>query len=200
MSKLIETIPLFPLSSVLLPGGRLPLQIFEPRYLDLISECLKQDSGFGVLWLREGAEVITEKETTHRFATAGCYARVVDWDQLSNGLLGVTIEGEKRFRLISSEQGADKRYRAEVEWLPVDPVIAIPDDADELKRLLFVLMEHPHVARLNIDSNINDVGRLSYVLAQLLPIDESIKFDLLVETAPLRRLELLIDLLDRMAE
>ena len=59
-----EELPLFPLSAVLLPGGRLPLQIFEPRYLDLVSHCMKTDSGFGIVRITSGHEVIIAQGTT----------------------------------------------------------------------------------------------------------------------------------------
>ncbi|WP_101757630.1 LON peptidase substrate-binding domain-containing protein [Oceanicoccus sp. KOV_DT_Chl] len=94
----MATIPLFPLGSVLFPQGRMSLQIFEPRYLDLVSRCLKDDSGFGVVWLRQGREVHKpEQAVDPRFAQVGCYATIVDWDSLPNGLLGITIEGNKNF-------------------------------------------------------------------------------------------------------
>ncbi|MGB4247606.1 MAG: LON peptidase substrate-binding domain-containing protein, partial [Pseudohongiellaceae bacterium] len=79
-----ETIALFPLKSVLFPGGRLPLQIFEQRYLNLVSHALKTDTGFGVCLLKDGDEVakVGVKQQVHR---VGTYAKVVDWDQLPNG-------------------------------------------------------------------------------------------------------------------
>ncbi|MBL4827474.1 MAG: LON peptidase substrate-binding domain-containing protein [Spongiibacteraceae bacterium] len=112
------TIPLFPLSAVLLPHGRMPLQIFEPRYLDLVSECLKTDTGFGVVWLSQGSEVLTkptQNSVNGTYANIGTYAKIVDWDKLSNGLLGITVEGEKKFRLLSSQKKSKSstcsRYR-----------------------------------------------------------------------------------------
>jgi Lon protease-like protein len=80
---------------VLFPGGPLPLRIFEARYLDMISRCLKTDTPFGVLLIRDGDE--TGAARTH---TVGTLARIVDWYQGSDGLLGVTAAGEQRFRLL----------------------------------------------------------------------------------------------------
>ncbi|MEM9207821.1 MAG: LON peptidase substrate-binding domain-containing protein, partial [Pseudomonadota bacterium] len=96
------TCPLFPLRTVLYPGGPLPLRIFEARYLDMISNCLKTESPFGVLLIREGAE--TGPASTYE---VGTLARITDWYQGSDGLLGVTAIGERRFRLLSAERQAD---------------------------------------------------------------------------------------------
>jgi len=95
-------IPLFPLNTVLFPGGPLPLRIFEARYVDMVSSCLKEDSPFGVLLIRDGGE--TGNATTHEIGTL---ARIVDWYQGSDGLLGVTAVGEQRFRLLSSHRQDD---------------------------------------------------------------------------------------------
>jgi Lon protease-like protein len=94
--------PLFPLNTVLFPDGPLPLRIFEPRYLDMISGCMKQDKPFGVLLIKDGHEA--GPATTH---SVGTLARVTDWYQGSDGLLGITAIGTERFRLQSVEQQSD---------------------------------------------------------------------------------------------
>jgi uncharacterized protein len=197
-----QTIPLFPLGSVLLPRGRMPLQIFEPRYLDMISECMKTDTGFGVVWLSQGREVISASPAPavkNKFSSLGTYAKIVDWDSLPNGLLGITIEGEKKFRLLSSQQKPNQQYIADIEWLEDEPLVALPREAQELQALLKQLLEHPHVARLNISADITDVTHLACLLTQLLPIAERIKFDLLSMTDPMHRLEQLVELLDNLS-
>lgn len=92
-------IPLFPLNTVLLPGGILPLQLFEPRYLDMAAKCLKTDSAFGVVLIKQGSEAGTPTTT---FDT-GTTARIKDWDQLDNGMLGVQCCGEKIFVIQHTE-------------------------------------------------------------------------------------------------
>jgi Lon protease-like protein len=175
----------------------MPLQIFEPRYLDLVSDCLKNDQGFGVVWLREGREVYkADAEVNPRLAQIGTYARVVDWDSLSNGLLGITIEGSRKFRLVSSFQQANHLHMAEVEWLESEPVIELTPQAIDMKVLLAQLLEHPHVERLKLSGEVNDVASLGYLLAQFLPIEEAKKFDLLASNDPVSRLELLAKLLE----
>ena len=108
-------IPLFPLGSVLFPRGRMPLQIFEQRYLDLVRDCLKEDSGFGIAWIAAGAEVAHPGAGQPNLGEIGCYARIVDWDSLPNGLLGITIEGGERFRLSSARAEPNSLVMGEVE-------------------------------------------------------------------------------------
>lgn len=202
----METIPLFPLSSVLLPGARMPLQIVEPRYLDLVSHCMKYDGGFGVVLLREeGTGVQYQEFEAHlsqdvRLSELGTYARIVNWDALSNGNLGITIQGERKFRLLESKVEANQLHRGEVEWLAPEPYEPLPEGALELKGLLRQLTEHPHVAALQINPDIEDTATLGCVLTQLLPINEVIKFQLLAMDEPLLRLEHIMKLLDDMSQ
>jgi Lon protease-like protein len=95
----VTELPLFPLSAVLLPGGRMPLQIFEQRYLDLVRESMRNDSPFGMIWIRRGSEVARRGRAAPELGDYGTCARIVDWDQLPNGLLGITIAGGERFDL-----------------------------------------------------------------------------------------------------
>jgi len=97
----LETIPLFPLNSILFPKGRISLQIFESRYVDMIRQCLKDGTGFGVVLIEAGSEVASkgQKLDIHRIGT---YSTVVDWNQLPNGLLGITVEGQTTFKIVES--------------------------------------------------------------------------------------------------
>jgi Lon protease-like protein len=197
----MPSIPLFPLRAVLFPHGRVSLQIFEARYLDMISHCLKTESGFGVMWLKEGSDVESESEdqsSPSRLAHIGSYASVVDWQQLPNGLLGVTIVGSKKFRLVSSEQQKNRLYIGDVEWLPDEPNVALPVTVLELKELLASLLEHPQLAALNISPVIDDVSTLSCLLAQLLPVPESVKFALLLLDDPMERVERIMHLVEEL--
>jgi Lon protease-like protein len=194
-------LPLFPLGAVLLPGGRMPLRVFEPRYVDLIGDCMKQGSEFGVVWIREGSEVVSAPETAMpKLAQLGTAARIVDWDALPGGLLGVTIEGTRKFRLLSTTQQANFLVVGEVDWLPDETAIELPDYALELRRMLEQLMLHPQIAALNLALDGLDTGRLTHLVAQLLPIPQAQKFGLLAEADPLRRLDQLLALLDQFSE
>ena len=198
----MDTIALFPLSTVLLPGGRMRLQIFEPRYLDLVSRCLKgEQQGFGVVWLRQGKEVYKqETDADNRLSQVGTMARIVDWDSLPNGLLGITIEGDKKFRLVSSFQQPDHLNMAEVEWVAAEPQIALPEQSDELTALLSQLLQHPHLARMELSAEVADVSTLSFLLTQLLPFPEETKFQLLAMSDPVARLQCVTELLDEFSQ
>jgi len=114
--------PLFPLDTVLFPGCVLDLQIFEARYLDMLTACMKRGEGFGVVGLVEGREVGVAAE---RFAEIGCEALIRDWQQQPNGLLGLRVEGGRRFKVVRSQVQRDQLTLAEVEWLDA------PSDAIE---------------------------------------------------------------------
>jgi Lon protease-like protein len=191
-------IPLFPLGSVLLPGGRMPLQIFERRYLDLVRDCLKQDVGFGQVWICQGAEVVQAGARELQLGTVGTYARIVDWDSLPNGLLGVTIEGQERFRLNATSVRDDGLLIGQVEMEPPRPACELDERWSSLLDVLTNLEQHPHVKRLGIHADHGDGWQVASVLVQLLPVDEALKYELLAIDDLESFLERLDQLLDQL--
>ncbi len=171
-------IPLFPLSSVLYSGGRMSLQIFEQRYLDLVRQCMKDESGFGLIWITEGAEVAQPGTDHPHLAQYGCYARIVDWDSLPNNLLGITIEGGERFKLSSARSADNQLVMGEVEMEPARSAEPMREEWDSLLDVLRSLEEHPHVKRLGVKADHSDAWQVGNVLAQLLPVEERIKYHL----------------------
>jgi uncharacterized protein len=127
----VLTVPLFPLQTVLFPGGKLGLKIFEQRYLDMAAACLKEQSPFGVCLLAEGQEV-GQPAVPHR---VGTLATIISWDMPQLGLLNVTLRGGARFRINDYAAGEDKLLTGEVELLPGDDV-RLPDEFAPLVRLL----------------------------------------------------------------
>jgi Lon protease-like protein len=175
----MSELQLFPLSSVLLPFGRMPLQIFEPRYIDLVRDSMKTDSPFGLVWIRRGAEVAERGRASPELGDFGTYARIVDWDQLANGLLGITIQGQGRFELMETSTAANGLVIGQVEELPVPPPVAVAESQLSLVDVLRSLEVHPHIQRMNLQVDYNDAWQVAYTLAQLLPLDESLKYELL---------------------
>lgn len=175
----MSELPLFPLSGVLLPFGRMPLQIFEPRYLDLVRDCMKSSSPFGVVWIRRGAEVAQRGRAAPELGDYGTCARIVDWDQLPNGLLGIIIEGTQRFELMETHTRANGLAVGQVELQP--PVTPAPLAAEWLSLLdvLRSLESHPQVLRMKLRVDYNDAWQVGYTLTQLLPLEESLKYELL---------------------
>ena len=172
-------IALFPLSSVLLPSGRFPLQIFEQRYLDLVARCMRENQGFGVAWLRQGSEISGGSLETPNLGDYGTYARIVDWDQLANGLLGITIEGQHRFDIESTWREPDGLIKAKVVVHDAPQLAPLPDDQVGLAEVLTGLLRHPQIKQLNLQSDAADAWRVCWQLTQLLPFDETIKYELL---------------------
>ena len=125
-------IPLFPLGTVLFSGGVLPLRIFEPRYLSMIGNCMRDDAGFGVVLITEGREA----GTAARFHDVGTLARIEDFDRLEDGHLGITCRGERRFRVIEHGIQEDHLITADVEFLAEQVAPPLPDSYPEMKRFL----------------------------------------------------------------
>lgn len=177
--------PLFPLNSVLCPGGRIPLQLFEPRYLDMLSECMKADRGFVVVLIKEGDEVGGECE----FYSIGTYVHLVDFQKLENGLLGITVEAESKVLVTDYSQGSDGLYCGEIEHLMQESSIALPDEYLELATLLDQLVKHPVVKALNMSIDYSDGRQVGWRLTELLPLAKKEKQFLLELSDPLYRLK-----------
>lgn len=180
-------IPLFPLHTVLFPGGVLPLRIFEARYLDMISRCLRDSSGFGICLIAAGAEV-GEAAEVHR---VGTLARIIDWSALPGGLLGVTVEGERRFRVLRSEVRPDRLRVAEVELLDEPEPGRLPQGYAFLAELLGRLLDELGGIYAQRPRRPAETGWVVGRLMELLPLDLELKQHCLELDDPLRRLAVL---------
>lgn len=184
-------IPLFPLHTVLFPGGPLPLRVFEARYLDMISGCMKSDSGFGVVQIREGREV---GEAALSCET-GTLARITDWHMRHDGLLGVTVTGQQRFRIASVKVEPSQLSVARVELLPEEAELELPDEYLPLVDILRKIIDQVH-HYAEMPRKYGDAGWVSYRLAELLPIGMEKKQLILEMDDPLQRLAYLFDTLE----
>lgn len=191
---MLTEIALFPLSSVLMPQARLPLQIFEQRYLDLVARCMRENEGFGVVWLKQGSEVSGGSLDVPNISELGTYGLIVDWDQLPNGLLGITIEGRQRFSVDALWRESDGLIKARVAMQPSIEPAPLPDQYAGLADVLRGLLRHPQIKRLNLSVQHQDGWTVGYQLAQLLPLEESIKHALL----GIDSLQQLLEELDRL--
>lgn len=188
-------LPLFPLNTVLFPGCVLDLQIFEPRYLDMIGRSMKQGTGFGVVCLMEGTEV-GDGEVEH--APLGCEALVVDFNKQSNGLLGIRVVGGRRFTVNSTEVQQDQLIMGDVDFLQEHPDGPLSSDEDDLLALLTALAEHPMVAALNMVDGGRTQQSLANHLGYLLPFLNGDKLRLLYLDDPRDRLDEIQTLLDEL--
>ncbi|MFJ4087099.1 LON peptidase substrate-binding domain-containing protein [Pseudomonas psychrophila] len=187
------TLPLFPLKTVLFPGCVLDLQIFEARYLDMIARCMKQGTGFGVVCILYGREVGNAPQD---IAGIGCEALIRDFQRQDNGLLGIRVEGGRRFEVLSTELQRDQLLVAQVEWLSEIPEQPLQDEDQDLLALLKALAEHPMVAALSMNTEVAGQQSLANQLAYLLPFAEADKIELLQVDDPQQRLDGIQVLLD----
>ena len=133
----LEQAALFPLNVVLFPGGLLPLRIFEPRYQRMVSECLRRDEAFAVAAIIDGPEAGGVAIT----ARIGTLARIIDWEQMEDGLLGLLCEGEQSVALGEISVEEDRLLRAEIRRLPLTEPAPLPDDLAWLGELLDELLQ-----------------------------------------------------------
>jgi Lon protease-like protein len=169
------SIPLFPLNTVLVPGARLPLRIFERRYLDMVSACLRKETPFGVVLIREGMEV---GEAARSFDT-GTLAHIVDWDTLSDGLLGITARGGERFSIRRRTVEDNQLLTAEVEVIPSQPAESLSRRFHSLAALAGRLIAELNVLPQGAAPRLDDAVWVSWRLAELLPLSLAEKQTLL---------------------
>ncbi len=190
-------LPLFPLDTVLFPGCMLDLQIFEARYLDMISRCLKAGHGFGVVHIIEGSEVGTAAKL---FARTGCEALIRDWQQRPNGLLGIRVEGGRRFDVGVSEVQPDQLTLAEIDWRDEPEELPLTEQHAELAILREALGQHPMIEALGMGGAARGQRSLANQLAYLLPFQSEQKLELLRLDDPLIQLERIQLLLEQLQE
>lgn len=170
---------LFPLNTVLFPGSILPLKIFEQRYLNLVKDCMKQETGFVVILISAGKEV----GATPKIFCTGCYVEIIDWQSLPDGLLGITIEAKHRVQLTKSSVKDDGLLVAEATPLKttLDENFILPPSFKPLTDTLKQLLEHPFAQQYKNKIDFNNAAQICYRLAELLPINNKQK-QLLLET------------------
>jgi Lon protease-like protein len=181
----VTELPLFPLNTVLFPGGLLPLRIFEPRYVDMVGRCMREGSPFGVVLIRSGAEVGAAAET----AQVGTSARIVDFNKQPDGLLGITCQGEHKLRVLQRSQRPDGLYVGEIEYLASEPTMDLPTEFQTLADLLSKVLPALGEPYASMPCNYADASWVGCRLAEVLPLSPSDKLNLLELEDPLTRLQ-----------
>lgn len=181
-----ETVPLFPLGTVLFPGMRLPLRIFEPRYMDMAKACLKHDTAFGVCLIREGEEVGAPAVPE----PVGCLARIREWDMAQLGILQVRAEGLERFRITRTETAPSGLLLGRVERIAPDAPASAPElaaCADFVRKVIAAVgssrFAEPHA--------FEDASWVGFRLAEILPLRNPVRQKLLELTDAGARLAIL---------
>ena len=191
----VETlrIPLFPLNTVLFPGGLQPLKIFEQRYLDMAAACMKEERPFGVCLIVAGEEAGGVAEPH----PVGTLARITDWEMEQLGLLQVTTRGEQRFRIVDTTVGQNNLLQAEVEIIPNDGPLPFPVERQRLLPLLRRIAGDMGPARIPEPHHYDDAEWVGYRITEILPVQNLAKQKLLELEDPISRLEILEKFLDQ---
>ena len=200
----LHSLPLFPLGTVLFPGGLLPLRIFEVRYLDMIGRCQRANAPFGVVSLTQGHEVRQPGAPAESFAEVGTLARITELSTPQPGLMLLRAEGLHRFRITARSQLKHGLWVADVESIADDLPVPVPPDlqtsAQALSRLLHSLQdkEPQQVPPIATPWHLDDCGWVANRWCELLPVPQPLKQRLMALDNPLLRLELVSDVLAKM--
>ena len=190
-----QTVPIIPLHTVLFPDGPLPLRIFEPRYLDMISKCLKDGTDFGICLISDGDEV-GAVASAHE---VGTLADIRDWHMEKDGILGVTVSGKNRFQVRSSKILSNQLMMAEIELFNDEEVH--PSIPQEFQTLVGFLKDHldkvPEQYR-DLPCRYDDANWVGFRLAEILPLKLSQKQYFLQLDDPLVRIERLSAVMDHL--
>ena len=192
---LLEETPVFALNTVLYPGGPLPLRIFEPRYVDMVSDRLRRDAPFIVALIRDGSEVGGGATTR----SVGTLARIVDWNRGDDGLLGITALGGRRVQVLATETRPDGLCVATARMLDEEPASAIPGDHRRLVALLRGLLDQIESTYRHVTPRYDDASWVGYRLSELLPMPLARKQHFLEMEEPLARLRDLTEIVEALA-
>ena len=159
----MNNIPIFPLSSITFPGGYMPLRIFETRYLDMVKNCVKDNTGFGIS---------LTSNANNEYYDIGTYCKILDWEQMEDGLLGITIRGKSRYKIVNKVVQHDNLITANVEMLDEPNFIDIPKElmpySDFLKN---ILEQYPKFYHDDAPKYFTESGWVSSRLTEILPME-----------------------------
>jgi Lon protease-like protein len=194
-----DELPLFPLQTVLFPGGLLGLTVFEARYLDLVTQCLRDQAPFGVVALRSGSEVRRKADEAVSFESVGTRAELIDADSHQPGILQLRCRGMQRFRVEASRQQADGLWLARTSPIEGDDVFA-PNEAlratvRALATTIATLKQTKNEAPFLQPYRFDDAGWVANRWCEILPISQAAKQKLMELPDPVVRLQLVDDFL-----
>lgn len=176
----------------------MPLRVFETRYLDMVSRCLREDIGFVVVMLKEDSS----PDFDHPFYDKGTLAKIVDFDQGSDGLLNIVVEGQEQVLIQHADQMLDGLWVADIKPISLDDahaVVPVPEEFEELAAVLKALVQHPAVDGLKLNIDYGDSQQVGWRLTELLPLENAQKQYLFELDDPIYRLEKISDQLTQLA-
>ena len=200
----LSSLPLFPLGSVLFPGGMLALRVFEVRYLDMVRKCHQTGAPFGVVALTQGHEVRQAGASEERFSDVGTLAVIEQFDKPQPGLITLLCRGTQRFRITERRHLPYGLWTADVTHMDQDFIVPVPDDlqkaATALSQVLHTLRQRDPTTPTAITptpEQLSDCGWVANRWCELLPVPLELKQQLMELENPLVRLELVEDVLER---
>jgi Lon protease-like protein len=185
-----ELLSIFPLGNVLLPQGRMKLRIFEARYMDMIAACMQENRAFGISLIEQGSEV-GEAARPHLL---GVEANVVDWDMQQQGMLGITVSGGRRFRIVDHAVSAKNTVEAQVEWLP-ETQLALPKEYASMQSLLQLIVADKGQDVIAAPYHFDEATWVGHRFTEILPIPPLARLRLLELDDPALRLSIIFQYL-----
>ena len=195
ISSKANKLPVFPLGLVVLPGTIQTLQIFEPRYLSMVKDCMNSESGFVIT-------LSNDNVSGESFMSQGTFVDIIDFNQLPNGLLGITVKGREKVSIKSIEQVESGLHYASISPI-AEPVVddqAVLAKFPDLINVLSQLKEHPQVKLLPLEIDMLSAESVSYQLAGLIPISPMQKQTLLEAFDSKQRMNILAKLVNKISE
>ena len=194
-SSKANKLPVFPLGLVVLPGTIQTLQIFEPRYLSMVKDCMNSESGFVIT-------LSNDNVSGESFMSQGTFVDIIDFNQLPNGLLGITVKGREKVSIKSIEQVESGLHYASISPI-AEPIVddqAVLAKFPDLINVLSQLKEHPQVKLLPLEIDMLSAESVSYQLAGLIPISAMQKQTLLEAFDSKQRMNILAKLVNKISE
>jgi Lon protease-like protein len=186
-------LPLFPLNTVVFPGGRLPLRVFEQRYLDMVKQAIADNTPFGICAIREGAETGTPAVPY----PIGTRVRVTDWDMPQTGILHIDTEAQERFVIRSTHTEPSGLIIGAVEAVSSETAAAIPDELELAVEILRHIIDEYGDAHFLAPHDFDNAVWVGYRLSEVLPLKLSIKQNLLEMNDSVMRLRILTEFLKK---
>lgn len=190
----MKSCPLFPLNMTLFPGGKIPLQVFETRYLDMVKQCMKDQHGFTIVSIKDGHETGERPD----IYPIGTYAEIVDFETLPSGLFGITVEGRQRALLSNIVEKKDHLLVADIELIESEAIQPVPEKYQHLVEILKSIKSNPAIKKLNLAIDYNNASDVGSRLSELLPFNIEDKQALLELNDSLERLARVQAILDIM--
>jgi Lon protease-like protein len=189
--------PLFPLTVNVLPGAFLPLQIFEPRYIDMVKKSLSNSEGFCIVLSRQDST--NQESHSASYYDIATYVEIVDFNPLDNGLLGITVQGKQKIIIEDTWKQDDQLLIGKIKRVHEDDDDPSSDPLYvDLWNMVKEIISHPEIKKLNLELNLDSAVSVGYILASVLPLRPEEKQTILEFDDPRDKLNYLKEIIKRL--